>query len=209
MGNYSMINCKLSCVLLINIQCCNRISGCFGSDGVGCQKSCVHTVQESLCYSNALICQLGKSVCVQAVWHFGWLPWINLWFIVLSGNGDLLFFSPDGFVPKQSAGPSGVFAIFSPACHASRFVNLTCVCVWLWSVVESWEEGVWGGVGWAGGRESRGEKQRGWKGRKIRWTVTSSSHRSHRGRFLWTGRERAGIGHRKGERGNKDLTRGL
>lgn len=65
-----------------------------------------------------------------------------------------------------------------------------------------------------GGREggSQGGETKGMEGEKDQVNstrVTSSSHRSHRGRFLWTGRERAGIGQRKGERGNKDLTRGL
>lgn len=34
----------------------------FGSDAVGCQKSCAHTFKDSLCYSNTFLCQLGWGV---------------------------------------------------------------------------------------------------------------------------------------------------
>lgn len=45
---------------------------------------------------------------------------------------EYIFFSPpDGFFLKQSAGPSGVFTIFSPVCHAGQFVNRSCVCLFV------------------------------------------------------------------------------
>ncbi len=62
-----MINRKLSCVYTVLYSVFLTGSQVVSGDADGCGKSCVHTIQEALCYSNALICQLGKSVCVEAV----------------------------------------------------------------------------------------------------------------------------------------------
>lgn len=59
------------------------------------------------------------------------------------------------------------------------------------------------GGGRGGGGRSQGGEKKGMEGEKDQVNssrVTSSSYRSQGGRFLWTGRERAGVGQWKGER---------
>lgn len=169
-GHFSMINSILSCVLLMNIQWCNRISGCLLMMQLGVKRA-VHI-------------QLGKSVCVD----FSQLPQINLWCIILFVCGD--FFPPDGCFLKQSAGPSGVFSVFSffllrvsqwSICKS----GLVPVCrhdFYSWDL--SWREQLW----WEKSRE-RGKK--GMEGGKYQ------VNRPHRQRFLWTGREQADRGQRQ------------
>ena len=161
-------------------------------DADGCGQSCVHTIHGHLCYSNVLICQLGGNpVCVEAVWHFAWLPQINLWFICL----ETVNF-PRWMFPKTICRTFWCLSIFSSArrsicksclsaCVRVRVVVI--ICGWklrslLWH--EQW--GVGGEKSRKGDKRDRGRVREGEQlSGHICLTWTGGR------RFLWTGSERA------------------
>lgn len=160
---FPVTKCQLGHVLLINIQCHNRISGCLVAMPSGVRR-------DAHIHSKTIYATVTRSshswVRLYTRYLAFWSAATNqpmIYYFVCKWRG--FFFPPshpDGCFLKQSAGPSGVFSISPAVCHAGRrVVNLAGVRAWLWFVawklrsLLTWRFEGLGGAGEVVGRECK------------------------------------------------------